>query len=281
MKFFNNLPKTTFESTLGSFTISDFFTYLDVDKAQIEEASINIDDKTTLVEAAYKVYSDSNSFWAFVAANNVINPFDLTAPNSSLYTKTVGNKVNFVLFNTPTAVTGGVAFPVGSIVVPYAGNSGACYQYGVTGNFDLTGPLAVIEESSFYDGNMVIGQQTGGTGDFIVVGNPSEQVTVIKHNDDDSYTWMGSYYTKNKKYATDKVVSLVQNKDGKTIYREIIASNPTIDDLLPFSTPIDGITTPVQYTSLQVVDKRTKDIQAYVPNQLGLIQASFVTTKYN
>ena len=49
MKFFSNLPKTTFESSIGTFTISDFFTYLDVDNTFIDEATVEIDDKSTLV----------------------------------------------------------------------------------------------------------------------------------------------------------------------------------------------------------------------------------------
>jgi hypothetical protein len=83
MKFFTNLPKTTFSSTIGSFTISDFFTYLDIESAFIEEGTVTIDNKTTLVEAAATVYQDPNSFWAFVAANNTVNPFDLLADNAT------------------------------------------------------------------------------------------------------------------------------------------------------------------------------------------------------
>jgi hypothetical protein len=31
MKFFDNLPKTRFTSTIGNFLISDFFTYLNIE----------------------------------------------------------------------------------------------------------------------------------------------------------------------------------------------------------------------------------------------------------
>jgi len=87
MKFFNNLPKTVFTSSIGDFKISDFFTYLDVEHATIEEGTVTIDNKTTLLEAAYNVYTDSDSFWAIVAANNVINPFFLLEENAVLYIK--------------------------------------------------------------------------------------------------------------------------------------------------------------------------------------------------
>ena len=36
MKFFNNLPKTTFTTSIGNFVISDFFTYLDITKKQLD-----------------------------------------------------------------------------------------------------------------------------------------------------------------------------------------------------------------------------------------------------
>ena len=94
MKFFNNLPKTTFSTTLGNFNISDFFTYLDVDKTQVDETTVAVDDKTTLVEAAHNVYKDVNSIWAFVAANNTINPFDLVAPNSSMFATNNADKID-------------------------------------------------------------------------------------------------------------------------------------------------------------------------------------------
>jgi hypothetical protein len=281
MKFFNNLPKTNFESSIGTFTISDFFTYLDVEHVLVSEGSISIDDKTTLLEAASLNYGDVNSFWAFVPANYTINPFDLLAPNTFLFSQTNADKINLILLPSPNAVTGGVAFPVGSILTPYNNNSGASYQYGSTGNFDLSGALAVIEQSSFYDGNMVIGSQVGGTGSFISINNPSEHVVVIQKNTDGSYTWAGDYYTGNKKAYTQKVTTQVLNDDGKTIYKETVSSNPTLDTYIPSSTPINGITTPNLFTVINNVVNKTKLIEAYIPSELGLIQSSFITTKYN
>ena len=93
MKFFKNLPKINFTSSIGTYSISDFFTYLDVENAPINEGTINIDDKTTLIEASYKFYSDTNTLWAFVAANNVINPFDLLAPNTITFQKNIADKI--------------------------------------------------------------------------------------------------------------------------------------------------------------------------------------------
>jgi hypothetical protein len=280
MKFFTNLPKTTFTSTVGDFIISDFFTYLDVDNTQVQEAAVPIDDKTTLVEAAATVYQDPNSLWAFVAASNTINPFTLLDINSFLFTKNTEDKINLTLLPSPTAVTGGTAFPSGSLIVPYSSNTGYTFTSGYTGDFDINGPFAVIEQTSFYDGNMVISGQVGGTQDFIVVGATSEHVTVLQKNFDGSFTWAGSYYTGNKKAYSNKVVYQTLSKDGKKIFKELVSSNPTIDEYLPISTPISGLTTYVPTTALDNVDDQVKEVQAYIPAQIGLIQSSFVTATY-
>ena len=280
MKFFTNLPKTTFASTIGNFTISDFFTYLDVDNTQVQEAAVVVDDKTTLVEAAVTVYQDPNAFWAFVAASNTINPFTLLDINSNLFTKNTEDKINLTLLPGPTSVTGGTAFPAGSLIVPYSANTGFTFNSGYTGNFNISGRFAVIEQSSFYDGNMVISGQVGGTQDFIIVGATSERVTVIKKNFDGSFTWAGSYYTGNKKTYSNKVVYQSLNKDGKKIFKELVSSNPTIDQYLPISTPIGGSTAYTPTTALDNIDDQTKEIQAYIPAQIGLIQSSFITATY-
>lgn len=280
MKFFKNLPKTNFNSSIGDYSISDFFTYLDVEHAPVNEGTINIDDKTTLIEASYTFYNDTNTLWAFVAANNVINPFDLLAPNTITYQKSIVDKINFTLFASPLDVTGGVAMPVGSIILPSGPNTGSSYDYSFTGGYDLYGPLAVVEESSFYDGNMVIGSQVGGTA-FIVVGASPEKVVAIQKNTDGSFTYRGGWYTGNKSYLGDKVVKIVKSTDGKVISKAEVSSNITIDDLLPTSPPVKGTAPSTTYTVKQTVSDASKLIQAYTPSELGLIQSSFVTTKYN
>lgn len=280
MKFFSNLPQTTFETTIGSFSIANFFTYLDVVSTQVKEAPVTIDDQSTLVEAANSVYGDPNSFWAFVAANNVVNPFSLLSPNSFIFLENTSEKINLTLLPSPTAVTGGTCFTVGSLIFPYSGNSGASYSLGITGNFDLNGNFAVIEQASFYDGNMVISTQAGSTTAFIIVGATSEQVTVLNKTSDNSYIWGGTYYTGNKKYYSDKVVSQTLKTDAKTIFKETTSSNPTLDTYLPISTPISGITSYIPTKVSQTVNNKNKQISAYIPNQLGLIQSSFVTANY-
>ena len=162
-----------------------------------------------------------------------------------------------------------------------AGNTGALYTFGYTGNFNINGQFALVESTSYYDGNMIIGTQYGGTGPFISVTGTAENVTVLKKNDNGSFTWAGTYYTGNKKLYSDKVLSQVLEYDAKVIDKESTSSNPTLDTYLPSSTPLLGITSPVLYTALQTVKNNSKQIQAFVPSQLGVLQSSFVTAKYS
>lgn len=288
MKFFKNLPKSTFTSLLGDFIISDFFTYLDVNRNEIDITTASIDNKTTLIEAAHTVYNDVNSFWAFVAANQTVNPFDLLASNSTVYAHQNIDKINLLLFPSLGDIDGAVAFPIGSIITPYVGNTGASYDLGSTGDFDVNGPFAIVEASSIYDGNMIIGPQYQST--FITVTGTAEHVTVIQKNVDGSYSWGGSYYVSNKKTATNRILQIVKPTQALSIYREIVAGNATIDSALPTAIPVpDDPAIPVpeanvettNYSVQQTVDNIPKQIQAYVPSQLGFVQSSFVTTKYS
>jgi hypothetical protein len=288
MKFFKNLPKSSFASLAGNFIISDFFTYLDVNRNEIDISTVNIDNKTTLIEAAHAVYNDVNSFWAFVAANQTTNPFDVLAPNSTVYAQQNKDKINLILLPNLGDNDGGVAFPVGSILTPYVGNTGASYQYGSTGDFDVNGPFAIVEASSFYDDNMIIGSQYGGT--FITLTGTGPHITVIQKNVDGSYTWAGSYYAANKKSAANRVYEIVKPTQALTIYRETVAGNSTIDSGLPQAIPVpdspeaaqpEVTVQTVNYDTQQTVNNIPKQIQAYVPSQLGFVQSSFVTTKYS
>lgn len=281
MKFFANLPKITFTSTIGDFTISDFFTYLDVSNIDVSSNTITVDDRTTLAEAASRTYQDPNNLWTFLPANETINPFDLLAPNTFLFSEANQDKINLILVPSPGAVTGGTAFPVGSIIVPTTTNSGGSYQMGSTGNFNLSGGFALIEQSSYYDGNMVIGSQTGGTGAFITVTGTAENVTVLQKNSDGSFTWAGTYYTGNKKTYANKIETQILKKDAKTIYKESVSSNATLDTYLPTPTPVEGNTAYTTYSKSNNIENDKKQIKAYIPSQINRLSSYIVTAKYN
>jgi hypothetical protein len=280
MKFFSNLPKITFSSSIGNFTVSNFFTYLNVENIFLDVSDIVIDNKNTLVEAGYNTYTDPNTIWSFLAANDAINPFDLLAENTVLFEEENQQKINFLLFPTQGATTGGSAFPIGSIVVPYVGNTGGTAAYGSTGNFNLSGAFARIQNTLFYDGNMTSGKQFGGTGAFITTGTTYDQVVVLNQNSDGSYSWGGIFYTSNKKTAPDVVVYIEDVEEGKTIIKQQNSSNITVDELLDVG-PASGFEAAETVTAKQFVDNTSKTIKAYPTNTLGTLRSSFITAKYN
>jgi len=277
MKFFENLPKTSFETTIGTFNISDFFTYLDVENAPIEESNISIDSKTTLLEAAATTYEDPDSFWAIVAANNVINPFTLVESNVNIFTN--ANKNNKCILIGLLSKNGAVAVPIGSLMFPSFSTAGfPTYNYGSTGPYDMNGPMAIILDSSYYDLTLTASIVKGGN-EFLLVDNA---VTVIPLNGDGTYGSPIQKLITIVQPANDKVVKQVNKTDGKTIYKNIRTESgqPTLDTIIPQSTPLDGVTLYTEYTAQQEITIASKNIQAYIPKQLGLIQSSFVATKY-
>ena len=277
MKFFENLPKTSFETTIGTFEISDFFTYLDVENAPIQESNISIDSKTTLLEAAATTYQDPDSFWAIVAANNVINPFTLVESNVNIFTNV--NKNNKCIIIGAVGKNQAVAVPIGSLMFPSLSTAGfPSYNYGSTGPYDMNGPMAIILDSSYYDLTLTASIVKGGN-DFLLLDAP---VTVIPLKSNGTYGAPIQKLIKTLQPANDKVVKQVNKTDGKTIYKNIRTESgqPTLDTILPQSIPLDGVTTYTEYTAQQEITIASKNIQAYVPKQLGLIQSSFVATKY-
>jgi len=281
MKFFENLPKTSFETTIGTFEISDFFTYLDVENALIQESNISIDSKTTLLEAAATTYQDPDSFWAIVAANNVINPFTLVESNVNIFTNANKNNTCFVLSinNATLDILGpNLAFPIGSLIFPYIANSGTATFYGSTGSYNMNGAMAVIVDSSYYDLTMTASIVTGGN-NFLIKNAP---ITIIPLKSDGTYDVPYNRFVTSIQTANTKIVKQVNKTDGKTIYKNyrVLDGEPTLDTILPQSTPLGGVVPYTIYTAEQEITTASKNIKAYVPKQLGLIQSSFVATKY-
>ena len=280
MKFFENLPKTSFETTIGTFSISDFFTYLDVETAPIQESSISIDSKTTLLEAAATTYQDPDSFWAIVAANNVINPFTLVESNVNIFTNDNKNNTCFILSsNTSTiGITSAITLPIGSLIFPYLANTGTPTFYGSTGGYNMNGPMAIVTNSSYYDLTTTANIVKGGN-NFLV---NDQTVTVLALNPDGTYKSPIQKFITSIQTGNTKVVKQVNKIDGKTIFKNTRdrSGQSTLDTILPQSTPLDGVTLYTAYTAQQEITIASKNIQAYVPKQLGLIQSSFVATKY-
>jgi len=282
MKYFENLPKKNFESTIGTFSVSDFFTYLDPNLQKIDKSPVTVDNKTTLLEAAYTVYGDLNSFWMFVSANNTINPFTLLSQNVTIYLTENQAKTSLEL-TANIAGTTSYTFPKGSIIVPYTTNSGGSYSYSSVGNFNLDGPLSIVESVSYYNNTMVIKDQRGATYSFIQQdGQTGSQIVIIYPTAGGTYGIQKPLYPYNTKSATKQTVKVELSEGGTIEGVEDISDlySPTKSKpIVPSSAPAGA--TAIQVTAVEALQLQVKNIAAYLPAQTGTLKSLFVTTKYN
>jgi hypothetical protein len=279
MKYFENLPKKSFASTIGNFNISSFFTYIDADAVGLPTDQVLVDSKTTLLEASFKVYQDPNNFWAFLLAAKKINPFELLSNNTILFTKTNENKINFAAVQDVSGTTG-IAFPKGSIIAPYVANTGSCSSYGSTGNFDLNGPISIIESVSFYDGNMVIKDQKGATYSFLTpTGSTGQQLTIV-YPTSTGYAVYNNAYVSNKQKYLDTTVQLKKPEDGKIIFKNTYSSNKTTDEKKPEPVPVQPTET-IPVTVTKFIEDKSKNVLCFLPSEIGTLKTQFITVKYS
>lgn len=285
MKYFENLPKTNFETTIGSFSISNFFTYIDANSATIDESNVTIDNKTTLLEAAYTVYGDINSFWMFVLANSTINPFTLLAQNSTIFVTENKDKTTLSLTKDISGTTS-YTFPKGSIVLPYVSNSGGSYSYSSVGNFDLNGPLSIIETASFFTQRMTIKDQKGGTYSFISQdGLTGSQIVVIYQTEGGTYAIQKQFLPYNTKSSINETVKVEISAEAYIEELPKPTSSRPSGKTKGSSTPaVAASVAPenqTEVTAIQEIETKSKTISAYIPISTGTLKTLFTTAKYS
>jgi hypothetical protein len=280
MKYFENLPKKTFESTIGNFLISDFFTFLDPNLLTVTKSNITIDSKKTLLEAAHLTYNDPNSFWMFVSSNETINPFNLLAENTVLFLTENEVKTSLQLTGDIAGTTS-YTFPKGSIILPFTSNTGGSYSYSSVGNFDVNGPISIIESVSYYQDKMIIKDQRGATFEFISQdGTTGSQMVIVYPTSGGTYAIEKPLLPINTKSATKEVVKVELSEEGQI---EVIAeaiktkSSPKVK-----SAPSSISSSPkaVSITAIEEIQLDAKTISAYLPIETGKLKTMFVTTKY-
>jgi hypothetical protein len=156
MKYFDKLPKRTYETTLGSFSISDYFSYYKFNFDLISKRQFEFDSKTTLVEAASSLYEDPNSFWLILLANETINPFLLFDNNYTNYIQNNQNKVTSIIADVTYGTDVGAYMASGSLVTLQSLTSGKPYDFSYVGNFNLDGPIYIVEEQNSYTKRLTI-----------------------------------------------------------------------------------------------------------------------------
>lgn len=278
MKYFSNLPKRTFSSSIGDFSISDFFSRYEVDNTLAYTQDTIVDDHSTLIELSQHIYADNNSIWLFMLANNYIDPFDLVAHNVTLFEKYVKNQIS-TGFSDESGSTTEMLNP-GAIVAPYGATSGNKWEYSYVGNFSLTGPFALVERTNYYTGKMRIKDQQITA--FMFATQPSgltyDKLSLIDAPGitTTGYTGKpGRYTTKGKLSVLDNVGQIVYKDDGKVIqgnsgvYTTFKASTPTQP---PTNT---GIST--NLSNLDIILGENKNIKVYIPGKLSSVLSNLIT----
>lgn len=172
MKLFKNLQTKAYSTPIGDVNISNFYNFYRKNFLNKRTSTVEVDNKTTLVEASIKVYGNPDMLWALVFTNNKINPFKLTKQNPTNYLNNTSGLVSFNPLSTNSGFYGaGITFtvPSGSVLTTYAQNSGASWSYSSVGNFNLNGPFAVVERPSSYSLSVTIKESKNNTNGNIVV----------------------------------------------------------------------------------------------------------------
>ena len=283
MKYFSNLPTKTFASTIGNFTICDFFSRYEVNTALAQTQDVVVDDKSTLIELSQNIYQDNNSIWLFLLANNYIDPYDLVAYNVSLYKNSNQYKLaTSIVVDNETPGTAISVMGTSSIIAPYIGTtSGNKWEYSSVGNFSLTGGFALVETTDYYTGRSVIKQPkvvnfiTNTTYDILSVINKPLGAT--------SYTTLeesgiNSFITQNKKPVIDDTA--VQGvPDAGSVILAGDSDYATAGFAVP-PPPATNTGAGATLTNLQYLTDQNKNIKVFLPGKIGIIITNLVSFNY-
>jgi hypothetical protein len=271
MKYFDQLPKRNFETTNGTYTISDFFSYYKFDFDLVSKKEFEFDSKTTLVEASSKLYNDPNSFWLLLLANNWINPFTLLEDNSTEFNKKNQDKY-VTTVGLADGLTGYYMFP-GSIVLPYAATGGNPYDYSYVGNFDLDGPIYIVEDQDSYTKKITLKPEINNTSYDMIDYN--QQFIDFKSSTGYIESAVLPITSKDplKYLVSDEVILYTAPTSNISFRNMAVADVPNVEN------PIAGAPT-AEYTKEQAVIIVNKKINTFTPSELSKVTRNLITVKY-
>jgi hypothetical protein len=282
MQYFSKLPKTEFQSTIGTFRISDFFTYIDPTNLPQQSYTKEYDNSNTLVEAAATTYNSPDSFWIFCLLSDNYNPFTLNKQNSAKEKDAQTPKLNIAT----TFTDKGTSFyipPKGSIVVPYVANSGSSASFSSVGNFNLNGGFAVVDNDYYFSRSSVLKELQVNTS-FIKEGFTGSQYVVISKSSTGGYV-LNTVYLDSVQKALEKVAYTYDSATSK-----LTSQYKTYNPKVGVSQPVNSVSkTPTKYSGITTVDSVTYEtvlktqintLPAYPVNYIGEFTNYYVTTKY-
>jgi hypothetical protein len=128
---------------------------------------------------------------------------------------------------------------------------------------------------------MIIKDQRGATYSFILQdGLTGSNIVIISPTSGGTYTIQKQFYPTNTKSATKEVVKVELSEEGKI--EELVSSSKTkTSSTKSTTTTTTTSSTPIDVTEVQVVEQQSKNINAYLPEQIGVLKGLYVTTKYS
>ena len=284
MKLFSSLPKKEYSTSIGTKSISNFYSFYKKNLQNSQTSTIKFDRQSTLVEASVQVFGDPDSIWVFLHSNNQINPFKFLSENTKLFISQ--NEIN-TSFNPLTSNTGyynyGVTFtvPIGSILTTYSGVTGSSWSYSSVGNFDLNGPFTIVEKSNSYNLSVTVKPRKNlpTSNDIIIPGvdGNEESTQFIFINRGTTYSKLNNiFYNKNTIKSTKGVYS--QENLSKTSQIFIPEGGLEIfEETISF---FNNSETFITQTIEENITQKSKNVNVIVPTSVSSTMSSFITPKY-
>jgi hypothetical protein len=288
MKYFEKLPKRNYETTLGSFNISDFFSYYKFNIDTISKKEITVDSKTTLIEAAGQIYDDVNSFWLFLLANKWFNPFTLLEDNVDIILENKKNNNSILIKTTAdpadypeqTASADLIYLKPGSILVKNSGNTyGNPWDYSYVGNFDLNSDFSIVQSTNFYTKRIELKysgiNQTlftdGSSGYFFVTPNSSGNSAFVESN-------INFASIEETKTINTIKTTVYQKENFKQEFKDL--KKDTYDEIPTQTSALPSNITPTQINFEEDLKLKNKKIFYFELGELSKATNKLITVKY-
>lgn len=272
MKYFDKLPKRTYETTLGSFSISDYFSYYKFNFNLVDKRQFEFDSKTTLVEAASTLYDDPNSFWLILLANETINPFLLFVDNYTDYIENNQNKITSVVSTQYSGQTG-YYMSAGSLITLQSATAGNPYDFSYVGNFDLNGDVYIVEDQNSYTKRITIKPKPDNTPINVV-----NESTVQFIDMESPSEWQNSTETPIMVFRVETLLEATEAILDSGPVGSISFKNMSIFDQPAVYTPASSQQS--EQTYQEAAQYANRKVNIFNPSELSKVTSRLITIKY-
>lgn len=273
MKYFEKIPKFSYETTIGSFKISYPYSYYEFNYDSVRIQDYSCDNKSTLLEAAAIVYGDPNSLWVFLLANQTINPFTLLATNVEKFQKDNKNKLSMEMISVSVPGVANNIKPRSILVEAQENSSADPANFGSTGGFDLDGNFTIVEAQNTYDKKIKIKpvKQVNPDDGWNITEISTDDLNAFVFNKTEGYQKSSDTYSTNEKipYVVEESFSEIKPSSEK-IQAKV---EKTKSSFIPLSS--------TDYSEEQSVILGSKNIKSFLPTELNKVLANLTTVKYS